>query len=1207
MIFRSKPLFNVFTILALLASLLGSAIFVTPSRASGLCYVNINATGTNTGNTWTNAYTSLQLAIADTCTEIWVAAGIYKPHASDRTVSFVLESNGVEIYGGFAGTETLRSERDFVGNVTILSGDLNGNDNSNISAGEPTRSENSYHVIKSAGVLGNSVLDGFTITGGNANTINSSTGSYSNYTGGGMYNHYSNPILTNLIFSHNSAVQYGGGVYNKNSNPTLTNVTFSGNSASNSGGGIFNATGALGEPSNPILNNVTFNGNSAGNKGGGMSNSGAIALYQSGPILTNVTFSGNSARYEGGGMSNNSSSPTLTNVTFSGNSSTHDDGGGMYNDNSNATLVNVTFNSNSAYKGGGMANERSSPTLTNVTFSGNSATTFGGGMFIGEGPGGEPSNPILKNVIIANSSSGGDCVLFGTLNASSSNNLIESTGANACGLTNGANGNIIGSDPNLGTLTGSPAYFPLNVGSPAIDAGTNSGCPATDQRGVARPQGSLCDIGAFEYIPPPPLVTNINDSGPGSLRQIIANASNGATITFDPSIAGQTIHLEETIMIVNKDLTIDGSGLASNIKVSGDNTDDGVGDVRAFYTYSSNPLIKHTVTFDHIDIIDSNLNGIYNENGNLIVSNCAISDTVDGLYGAIWSDGDLIVSNCTFSNNQSMDDESISGGAIYVYPSASITNSTFINNSTSGHGGAIFGAGNIEVINSTFEGNTAGISGGAVYAYAGSISNSTFIGNTAEQTGSGVNIWLTVDLMNNTFYNNSTTENNGGTITVASETGFTSSIINNTLDSNTGGGVRILPNVSVVLSNNILANNINGDDCFSAEDAQITGSNNIIVNNAASPNSCGIPAITDDPQLGPLADNGGPTQTMALLPGSPAIDAGDDGACPETDQRGVERPQRIHCDIGAYEKIIPTVSSIIRSDQNPTAASSAGFTVSFSHSVSGVDITDFTLTTSGVTGASITGVSGSEDTYTITVNTGSGNGSIRLDLIDDDSIEDLSGNKLGDSGTGNGTFTSGEFYTVFKLPPKPVGIPRLSLPRRNSITNDTTPTFNWTNVVNAQDYEIVIATDSAFTQVVLTETVSSPTFSLAVPLDDGRYFWRVRAFNSAAQPGRFSRAQAFTIDTTAPNIPTLTSPMDTASLRSTPVFRWSRVAGAVLYEFQYDNDDNFSSPTYSALLRTNYRRPPAMPNGTHYWRVRARDAAGNWSEWSPAFTVTISQ
>jgi len=275
----------------------------------------------------------------------------------------------------------------------------------------------------------------------------------------------------------------GGGILNGGA-LIVSNVTFNANSATLGGGGMFNYNG-----SSPTLTNVTFSGNSATGGGGGMYN------YISSPTLTNVTFSANSTVNLGGGMYNFSSSVTLTNATFSANSASN--GGGIYNEKGSPTLTNVTFSANSANTGGGMYNYISSPTLTNVTFSANSANT-GGGMYNFSN-----SSPTLKNTLIANSPSGGDCVSdASTLNASSSNNLIEAS-ANACGLTNSVNGNIVGQDPALGALANNGGFtqtHALLTGSPAINKGTNTGCPATDQRGITRPQGAHCDIGAFEFV-----------------------------------------------------------------------------------------------------------------------------------------------------------------------------------------------------------------------------------------------------------------------------------------------------------------------------------------------------------------------------------------------------------------------------------------------------------------------------------------------------------------------------------------------------------------------------------------------------------------------------------------------------------------------------------------------------------------------------------
>ncbi|MCQ3947989.1 MAG: hypothetical protein DPW21_15050, partial [Anaerolineae bacterium] len=445
------------------------------------CYVDINANGLNNGSSWDDAYSDLQSALADSaCTEIWVAAGTYKPTSGgDRGISFNLKS-GVELYGGFAGTETQRSERDVDANETILSGDIGTQGDKN---------DNSYHIVYAENVDNTAVLDGFTVTGGNANE-----GTSPHYMGGGMYNNNSSPVLTNVTFSGNSANSGGGMLNENNSSPTLTNVAFNNNNAYYYGGGMFNINN-----SSPTLANVTFNDNNAAYSGGGMYNTNSF------PTLTNVTFSGNSAQFTGGGMHNETnSSPTLANVTFSGNSA-DDYGGGMYNINS-------------------------SPTLTNVTFSGNSAN-LGGGMYNSWG-----SSPTLTNVLLVNSS-GNNCYEFDPLNASSRHNLIDD---NTCRLDDGVNGNKIGGgyDAKLGPLANNGGFtqtHALLAGSAAIDAGDDAACPATDQRGVARPQGAHCDIGAYEYVDnDAPTVVSITRADANPTSALSANF----TVTFSEDVTG---------------------------------------------------------------------------------------------------------------------------------------------------------------------------------------------------------------------------------------------------------------------------------------------------------------------------------------------------------------------------------------------------------------------------------------------------------------------------------------------------------------------------------------------------------------------------------------------------------------------------------------------------------------------------------------------
>ena len=352
-------------VVAMAAALILIAAGGRPSLAEdGVIYVDVEAPGpTHDGASWETAFAELQPALdaAIAGDEIWVATGTYTPTwqfdpKDERSATFQMV-NGVAIYGGFAGVETERGQRNWEANPTILSGDLNGDDGPDFA----NREDNGYHVFyhpDGTDLDDTAILDGFAITGGNANGLSSH-----NY-GGGMYNDSSSPSLTNCAFRDNSTGYHGGGMYNDSSSPALTNCTFADNSA-NIGGGMVNTVG-----SSPTLTNCTFSGNSAGD-GGGMTN-----YSSSSPALTNCTFSGNSAS-RGGGIHNDSSSPALADCTFEDNSA--DDGGGISNVQSSPTLTNCTFSGNTANQGGGMHNYDSSPELGNCTFIGNSAVDYAGG------------------------------------------------------------------------------------------------------------------------------------------------------------------------------------------------------------------------------------------------------------------------------------------------------------------------------------------------------------------------------------------------------------------------------------------------------------------------------------------------------------------------------------------------------------------------------------------------------------------------------------------------------------------------------------------------------------------------------------------------------------------------------------------------------------------------------------------------------------
>ena len=142
------------------------------------------------------------------------------------------------------------------------------------------------------------------------------------------------------------------------------------------------------------------------------------------------------------------------------------------------------------------------------------------------------------------------------------------------------------------------------------------------------------------------------------------------------------------------------------------------------------------------------------------------------------------------------------------------------------------------------------------------------------------------------------------------------------------------------------------------------------------------------------------------------------------------------------ETSAPTVVSSTRANANPTNAASVEFTVTFGESVTGVDTSDFRLTTRGITGASIAVVSGGPKMYTVSVNTGSGSGTLRLDVLDNDSIADSAGNSLGGSGPANGSFSIGEVYTIDKTAPTAGSLAALNVTLSGGTTYSFTVTFS---------------------------------------------------------------------------------------------------------------------------------------------------------------------
>ncbi len=449
-------------------------------------FVSTSGDDMNAGTSWISAFATLQQAlnVAMPTDEIWVAEGTYYPDEgagavnNDRTETFQLKS-GVAIYGGFVGTESMFSERDWVLNPTILSGDIDG---------DMDWTNNSYHVVNGSGTDGTAILDGFTVIFGNADED-------PNQFGGGMYISSGSPTILNCTFNENLAFSGGGLASVNSSNPSITNCAFINNSA-NSGGGISNIN------SSPLITNCTFINNSVESGGGGMLTDFSL----SNPTINNCTFKGNTALFGGGITVFGASNANITNCIFSGNLATRD-GGGMY----------ILY---------GGTNEVNTPVITNCTFSGNLAEMNGGGLIIADN-----STPIITNCIFWNNSANDNTLSINASISSStpplamptiSYSLIANSGGSGMSwpMELGMDGgNNIDTDPvfvedvDPATAPSVDGNLRLTCGSTAIDAGNNAAIMGfmTDLDGNDRIFNDIVDMGAFELqdecIPPIPTLS----------------------------------------------------------------------------------------------------------------------------------------------------------------------------------------------------------------------------------------------------------------------------------------------------------------------------------------------------------------------------------------------------------------------------------------------------------------------------------------------------------------------------------------------------------------------------------------------------------------------------------------------------------------------------------------------------------------------------
>ncbi len=433
------------------------------SGVTGRLYVREAALGNNTGQNWTDAYTDLQTALTFPCgqfpqNEIWVAGGTYRPTTtSSRAVSFTLR-DGLSLYGGFIGNETMLIQRPVLNPVagqpssSTLTGEI-GNPGST--------TDNSYHVVVCPESLASSytaLIDGFVISGGYAQGL-----SANDNWGGGLLNLLTTGTQTiaNCTFQNNYSYYSGGGLYSGSlGSMVLTNSVFRNNTSTLLGGAVSLVRQGTGNPH--VLTNCLFEANSAGQTGGALFVTGVNGIFR--PTLTNCQFQNN--RSTDGGALHISGNPATTSLT----------------------AINSTFQSNSAVNGGAVYAATSGMFL-NCSFQSNVASA--GGVLNHTG-----TSPVFVNCVLWNN--GGPNTFFPLATSSPVQLRYSLVDKAVTGYIDLVGNQIPQSSPFLST-TGTL----LRSMAAAIDAGITSDYlaangPATDLAGNPRIDNGRIDMGAYE-------------------------------------------------------------------------------------------------------------------------------------------------------------------------------------------------------------------------------------------------------------------------------------------------------------------------------------------------------------------------------------------------------------------------------------------------------------------------------------------------------------------------------------------------------------------------------------------------------------------------------------------------------------------------------------------------------------------------------------
>ena len=533
------------------------------SLLGSIRYVDQDANGKNTGVSWADAYLNLDTALRDAAAgdQIWVAEGVYIPDirldpVEPKSASYVLK-NGVAIYGGFAGNETLLKQRNLDRNLTILSGDLEQNDinvDGNFTAETVMDlvGTNAAHLITVSNTTSATVLDGFTITAGMGAGLMIGETTYSG-DGGGLWAKNSRALeLSQLTFSGNAAT-HGGALYGYyHAQMTLSQVSFTGNEASR-GGAVY-----LEKSADAVISDSSFSEN------WGLTSGGAVSVNDYASVtIFNTIFDGNYTNptnsIAGALEIAFDAQADLDHTRFTHNSAFT--AGAVYLlEYGSLTLKNSELRGNQAWDGGGGALDvqNSDADLFNVLITGNASGGSGGGMNMSSLSDFDPTSVNLVNVTLANNkdpygseSSSGVMLWSGVLTLKNSiiwGNGVDNPFGGTYTTLNSSTADPLFVAPIAASLAPTVAGdYHLKANSPSINTGSNSHVPAgltTDLDGRPRIVNTLVDQGAYEFQS----VIYVNRTATGSNNGgSWANAYTNLQTALTNAVAGQELWVAKGI------------------------------------------------------------------------------------------------------------------------------------------------------------------------------------------------------------------------------------------------------------------------------------------------------------------------------------------------------------------------------------------------------------------------------------------------------------------------------------------------------------------------------------------------------------------------------------------------------------------------------------------------------------------------------------